>query len=232
MNSFGKWLQVEENREEKAEMLVAAFLEDMVEKAATLMKQNAGPFDKVLRQVWPHNNMHFPADFPPEVASHPVEIRAVDPKIRSAVEHDPMGNFSAFIINSTPFNTQNPEERDAAVEALISAIHHEAEHIHHPGTSYDVSDDMDEETKQRASRKYMHHEGEIRAHAREIARAYVKKFPDTPFILDKARSLMASPHFNQTHKNYMDENYGYAHMRIIKYIQQFMPQYVSKSSYL
>ena len=67
--------------------------------------------------------------------------------------------------------------------------------------------------------------GEMRAHAREMARAYAKHFPGQPFDLRKAQTLLDMPYFNQTHKNY----FGSPNEDIIDNINEFLPQYANKS---
>ena len=125
------------------------------------------------------------------------------PKSQRALAIHEGDKFLGFKINIR--NLEGPiEEVEKEIESLKSAVHHESEHINNPGSNLQYWADEDENTKLANTLDYMNNAGEIQAHAREMARAYAKHYPNEPFNLEKAKSLLNLPYFNQTHKNYFD----------------------------
>lgn len=229
MLKFRVWL------ENTAEVQVAHFLEDIIDKAVNLFKQSGNPTNILdyIRQVWPpeakKTRLTFPATLPQGVAGKVVDFKRLDDQNRATCWHKD-GQFIGFTVNIEPFfKAKSIEEIDQYAESLKSAIHHECEHISNPGSHYQGND-------VHQAMQYMGDDGEIRGHAREMARAYAKQFPNEPFDLTKAQTLLDMPNFNNTHKNYFrqlaDPNIAKKHGLqknphddIIRIVQEMLPQY-------
>jgi hypothetical protein len=215
MESFKLWL------ENSVELQVAHFLEKILNKAGHLssLDSNSQPFSNYLAKIWPESR--FPQNFPQGIAGMPVSFQELPDGTRAKSLHT-NGKFSGMILNI--------KNLPADLDALKAAVHHEAEHIFHPGTSYQPGNII----------AYMSNQGEIRAHAREMAKIYAQYFPNENFDIKKAQSLL--PKLNQTHRNYfqvlsnpenwkqLSQNNGNQlnpYNKIISLVQTFLPQYQS-----
>jgi hypothetical protein len=244
--SFASWVQLRENQQ-VVEIQVAKFLEDILEKATNLKKQDTQtqPFTTYVHQVWPKSavdNGEFvlPGNFPPDIAGRRVQFKLKQGHNAADTIHN-NGRFEGFVINVQPFDyAQSAEEVDQHLEKLKSAMHHEAEHIYNIGSEYDANEHPGDE-KHRMAIQYMNNPGEIRAHARQMAYIYNKQFPGQPFDLEKAKSILSHPGLTNTHKNYFknfskpeiwqksvekyDLKHPNPHDQIVSLVPQFLSQY-------
>lgn len=248
--SFQQWLNLKENQH-SVEIQVAHFLEDILEKATALKKQDiqAGyphqTYANYVNQVWPqearqNGDFILPNSFPAEIAGRRVQFKLKPGDGTADTVHD-NGKFEGFVINVHPFDyAKSIEDVDRHLSALKSAMHHEAEHIYNIGAAYD-SNDWAGDDKHRMAMQYMSNPGEIRAHARQMAYLYAKHFPGEPFDLQKAQSILNEPGFTTTHKNYFSgfakpkvweknvNKFGYNHAnphdQIMALVPQFLDQY-------
>jgi len=249
--SFTKWLSLREDLQQgQVELQVARFLEDILDKAAALKKQDlqAGQrqsFTAYVRQVWPQEfiqdtNFLMPNIFPPDIAGKPVQFKLKLGHNAGDTIHD-QGVFDGFVFNMMPFNKANsPEEVDNWLAALKSTVHHEAEHIYNVGGEYD-SNDYQGDDKHKMAMQYMNNPGELKAHARQMAYLYSQHFPGEPFDLAKAQTILDKPIFTNTMRNYFSslakpdvwqkniEKFGYKHAnphdQIMALVPQYIPQY-------
>lgn len=237
--SFLKWLVILENSQQ-AELEVARFLEDILEKAANLKKIDMQTdqykvFTDYVRQVWPPNNIigkHFVLpQFSEKINGQRVEFRTKENNNKADTIHL-NGKFSGFVINMNPFNQARTNfEVDQYLEALKSSMHHEAEHIFNPGTEFNSNNyELNQSTIE-----YMNNPGEIKAHARQVAYIYSKKFPGQPFDINKAKSILNEPEFNQTHRNYLQspekwEKLGIKNPTPYNQIMRFIPHYLNRKT--
>lgn len=191
--------------ENSIELEIASFLESILDKAFNLYIHGEKNFQKCIKSVWPKDGINkfdlvFPANFPPLVAGQPVVlVRAAKNQIAACMHS---GNkFIGFKLNIGPIMVaQSTEEAKNWVDKLKYAVHHEAEHIQNIGTDYEAWDDDNKEEKIKATIKYLSHDGEIKAHAREFARIYSRFYPNQPLDISKAKQLL--PNINQAHANY------------------------------
>lgn len=245
--SFRTWLEDTQG----VELQVARFLEDILDKATDLKKQDmqAGQPNKTyttyVRQVWPpeaiqDNEFVLPRIFPPDIAGRRVQFKLKLAHNAADTIHD-NGVFEGFVINMYPFNyAKSVEEVDRYLETLKSTMHHEAEHIYNVGAEYDQND-YEGDDKHKMAMQYMSNPGELRAHARQMAYLYAKQFPGEPFDLAKAQSVLDKPVFTNTMRNYFSSfakpevwqknvnRFGYKHAnphdQIMALVPQFMSQY-------
>jgi hypothetical protein len=211
--SFYHWLSLQENQ--VVEIQVARFLEDILDKAATLKKQEMQSglpnktYSAYVQKIWPQEfiqNGEFilPNFFPENIAGRWVQFKHKSKDDTADTIHN-NGNFEGFIINISPFDVaKSTEEVDRHLSILKSAMHHEAEHIYNIGTSNNGNNHD-------VAIKYMTNPGEIRAHARQMAQQYAKYFPGEPFDLNKVQLILDKPEFTTTHKNYF---YNFANPNI------------------
>lgn len=246
--SFAIWLK--EQASQNVEIQVAKFLENILDQAAALKKQdmstgNSKSFSDYAEQVWPKEAIQrytlvLPGSLPPDVAGKKVQFKWQSSIHRATTLHYD-GKFDGFVINVAPIDkATTPEEIDSYISGLKSTMHHEAEHIFNPGSLYDTDADDDHDAKQRSAINYMSHPGELKAHARQMAYVYSQKFPGEPFDLKKAQSILNHPGFNQTHRNYFQNlsNPGVWDGHVAKYglnqanphdqIVSLMPQYLNQ----
>lgn len=186
--SFARWL----NEHEEVQVQVARYLEAMLDK----MAKDGNFHDFIL-----------PDNLPDGIAGQPVHFVNHPHQARRAMTLHRGGHFAGFVLNIGHND----------LDALKMAVHHEAEHIFHPGTQANGD-----------ALAYMADEGEIRGHAREIAKAYAQHFPGQPFDPDKARSL---PSLNQTHLNYLnrkslERKAPEVYQRFLGYLNEFLPDYL------
>jgi|GEM_PF-5789692 len=144
-----------------------------------------------------------------------------------------------FLNEKSIKNSEDPAEIKAEIEKMILALHHEAEHICHKPKESDT--DTVEETL-----AYLSDSAEMRAHARQSAALYERRFPGQPFDIQKMREAiatlapaigagldnywnkMASPEKQQL---YADSGYDLAtvHRQVAELTQQFLEQYQRSS---
>lgn len=239
--SFYQYLMLREN----TEIQVAQFLEDILNKSAILKKNDFESghfqsFEKYVHSVWPQDSilddkLILPNNFPPDVAGKQVLFKLEFNNHPADTLHQ-NGKFNGFIINVLPFNkAKSIKDIDDYLESLKSTMHHEAEHIYNIGSNYDINDH--EGDKQHiAGMEYMNHPGELKAHARQMAYLYSKHFPNQPFDLKKAQSIISQP----TLKNYFGslsnpaiwqknvEKFGYNHSNPHDQIMSLIPQYLKQ----
>lgn len=241
--SFYHWLGLRENQ--VIEIQVAHFLEDILDKAASLKKQDmqsGSPhqtYSTYVKKVWPqesiqNNRFILPNFFPQDIAGRWVQFKHKSENDTADTIHN-NGNFEGFIINVYPFDTaKSIDEVDRYLSILKSAMHHEVEHIYNIGTSYNGEN-------HHMAIQYLTNPGEIRAHARQMAQQYAKHFPGEPFDLNKAQQILNNPEFTTTHKNYFNnfanhdvwqktinkfgQNQENPHDQIMKLVPQFLAQY-------
>lgn len=238
--SFNQYLILREN----TEILVAQFLEDILNKSTILKKNdiqsgNFQSFEKYVHYVWPQDaiqdNLVLPNIFPPDIAGKQVLFKLEFNNHPADTLHKD-GKFNGFVINILPFNkAKTIEEIDSYLESLKSTMHHEAEHIYNIGSNYDKNDHEGDE-KYKAGMEYMNHPGELKAHARQMAYLYSKNFPNQPFDLEKAQSIINQP----TLKNYFGslsnpetwqksvEKFGHNHLNPHDKIMSLVPQYLKQ----
>ena len=225
--------------EQSVELEAAMFMEKMLDKAFVLYLNGEKNFQKCLRAVWPSDavrsfDVTLPESLPNPVGGQPVLlVRSGPSQIASCMHNDDV--FSGFKLNIGPIVTA--KSIDAAgewLEKLKNAVHHEAEHIHSPGTDYEAWEDDDKDQKIKSTLKYLSHEGEIKAHAREFAVAYSRVYPHQSFDLDKAKAMLSK--VNSTHQSYfsVDEKwdqykkYGFPnpYPRYVQLIPQYLRDYL------
>lgn len=245
--NFKTWIFLAESQQAHVEVQVGNFLTAMFEQAGSMFKLDRlhgerGDFTRYLMLVWPQDaqqngRFYLPRQFPEGIAGKPVRFVKGDERAKSGAQHKPNGSFNGFVFNMAGFDEiRNPEDIDKYVDALGYKAHHEAEHIYNPGTILNMGDS----DQMRAGLHYMSNIGEIRAHAREMARAYAKHHPGEDFDLHKAQSLLQEPQFNDTHRNYYQmlaepgkweryrRQYGLSfnpHDLVIQATRDFLPQY-------
>lgn len=220
--SFSQWLESTQS----LEIQVAHFLEEILSKAANIKKQEVSAgifrtFSYYAQSVWPQNaknktTLVLPNTFPEDVAGQPVRFHLLQSNKQADTIHQ-QGKFAGFDINTANFdNCQNPEEVDAALEAMKSTIHHEVEHIYNVGKEYRAGENQEKAIQ------YMNDPGEMKAYARQIAHQYAKNFPGQTFDIKKAQSILNQPGFTQTHRNYLSNPH-----QIMNLIPQYLTQYTT-----
>lgn len=173
---------------------VAGFLTNMIRQAYQQLKSDKAkrPFIVYLKNVWPKdaqkgNVLTFPKELGHGIMGKPIQFTQInDPHITAHTNHQ-NGEFAGMTFNARLVD-RNPDE---GVKKLLSAVEHEVEHIFYPGQTHE--DPME----------YMSDEGEMRAHAREIAEGYKKKYPNMQFFPRLAEMMVKEEPFNQTHRNYL-----------------------------
>jgi len=208
---FKTWLFLTETQQNVVELQVANYITQMIENSAEILKQDLAAgrpqqmFSYYVKQVWPAElqkggKFLLPSTFPEGVAGKYVMFKMMSGGPNEKAEtHHFQDQFDGFAFNIKPFRMmKTPEEVDEYVDALGYAVHHEAEHIYNPGTTPDDPDD----DVMRGALTYMTNKGEVRGHAREMARAYAKHFPGEDFDLQKAHGLLDKSHFTNAHRNY------------------------------
>jgi hypothetical protein len=173
---------------------VAGFLSNMIHQAYQQLKADKAkrPFIVYLKNVWPKdaqkgNVLTFPKELGHGIMGKPIQFSQInDPHITAHTNHQ-NGEFAGMTFNARLVD-RNPDE---GVKKLLSAVEHEVEHIFYPGETNE--DPME----------YMSDEGEMRAHAREIAEGYKKKYPNMKFFPRLAEMMVKEEPFNQTHRNYL-----------------------------
>lgn len=212
MISFYKWLTVLESQ--NVEIQVAKFLENIISRAAQIKKDDLenGQLKQTLnyiKQVWPSqsfkgNRFIFPPGLPQDIVGKTVHFYLKPSGNRADTLHD-NGQFLGFNIDITGFNNaKNADELDDYVNMIKSVIHHEVEHIYNVGDTYDPEDYDTDDDRIKGTFRYMSNLGELKAHARQMAYLYAQKFPGQKFDLEKAKTILNDPAFNQTHRNYFD----------------------------
>lgn len=213
--NFAKWLMLQETSQ-AVEMQVAKFLEDILDHATSLkkqdLKQNKVPESSLsyIKKVWPFqfvkpgNKFIFPDTFPQGIAGKIVKFQLRRPESRADVSHY-NGEFLEISIDITTFErATTPEEVDKYLDEIKPVIHHEVEHIYHVGDYFDPEEYDTHDEKMQGTFDYMGNEGELKAHARQMAYLYTRHFPGQPFDLNKAKTILNHPGLNQTHRNYFD----------------------------
>jgi len=248
--SFKEWIvnRLVENQQ-VVEIKVADFLMEMIRKAGELLKRDiiAGQpvqrFGRYVRQVWPAqsctpNPSQFllPPQFPQGIANQYVKFNSNPDTTEVAEAHHYEGQFVGFALNMYRLNqAKSINDVDDFMPGLEYSLHHECEHIFHPGTDYDSDDGV------KGALDYMGHDGEVRGHARAVAKAYSVHHPGESLDVEKVQNMVYGSHFNNTYRNYLhkfahpvgwDEvnkkaggNYQNPHGNIVKYIQNFLPRY-------
>lgn len=212
---FSKWFVLQENAK-AIEMQVAHFLEDILDRAVDLKKQDLlqnkslESSTSYIKKVWPSlaigpgSKFLFPETFPPDIAGKIVKFQLRRPESRAEVSHY-NGSFIELSIDVTGFHqATTTQQLDEYLDAIKPVLHHEVEHIYNVGDDFDSENYDTHDEKMQGTFNYMGNEGELKAHARQMAYLYVKHFPGEPFDLNKAKTFLDHPGLNQTHRNYFD----------------------------
>lgn len=195
-------LQVDREQERKLTAIAEKMLNDIKLVAQSIRAQILDPNIDILKKVrifaeemkkfWPNNDGHRTK---PRFELESASIESSNIKIRfeplseeGGFERIPGEVGGEIAIGIKALITASTEEAfDQGIETLASMVYHEVEHIVFPARNPDEFGEGAERTI-----GYLAEKGEIRAHAKQFAYKYTRRFPGELFNLEKMRSISAS----------------------------------------
>jgi hypothetical protein len=190
-----------QEKEEWIEQKIAYFIEDKFNQAIELFKKDLKSgskqkFIQYLKQVWKENegvSFMLPKNmFPKNISQYPIKMQYGD----NEAYHE-NGTYVGMKLNPYGFDQITETNQINQIKSqLFQGVEHETEHIYNKGTS--------QEEGIEGSIKYLLNQGEMAAHARQLAYIYIQNYPqDTTVNRQKLNTIL--PTLKPNYDNYVNQ---------------------------